>query len=64
MKTSKTKTFQKGDDYGELIEWFIKQIEVHEYQPDGTSSYGDNLAPFDPVCELVAKYTVTITKTE
>lgn len=62
VKTSKSKTFQKGDDYGEVIEWFMKQIETHEWQPEGTSSYGDGLAPFDPVCELTSKYTITVTK--
>lgn len=71
MKTSKSKTFQKGDDYGELIEWFMKQIEVHEYQPEGTASYSDGLAPasysdglapYNPVCELSHKYTITIIK--
>lgn len=64
MKSSKSKTFQKGDDYGELIEWFMKQIETHDYTPEGTSSYGDGLAPFDPVCELIAKYTITIIKVD
>jgi hypothetical protein len=62
MKTSKSKTFQKGDDYGELIEWFMKQIETHDYQPEGTEWSGGEPTPFDPVCELTAKYTITVTK--
>jgi hypothetical protein len=62
MTESKSKTFQKGDDYGELIEWVMKQIETHDYTPEGTSSYGDGLAPFDPVCELKEKYTIIVKK--
>lgn len=64
MKSSKTKTFQKGDEYGELIEWFMKQIETHDYQPEGTEWSGGEPVPYDPVCELVSKYTITITKVD
>lgn len=63
-KTCKSKTFQKGDDYGALIEWAMSHITTNDYQPEGTASYGDNLSPHDPVSELDAKYIVTITKIE
>lgn len=62
--TSKSKTFQQGDDYGELIEWFMKQIETHDYQPEGTNWCGGEPSPHDPVCELKAKYRITVTKIE
>lgn len=64
MKKYKSKTFQKGDDYGEVIEWFMKQLETHDYTPEGTSSYVGGLAPYDPVCELKFRYSITICKTE
>jgi hypothetical protein len=66
MKTaeySSSKTFQKGDDYGELIEWFMKQIETNDYQPEGTEWSGGEPAPYDPVCELKHKYRIVILKT-
>ena len=60
VKKTATKTFQQGDDYGELIEWFMKQIETNDYQPEGTEWSGGEPAPFDPVCELKHKYTITV----
>jgi hypothetical protein len=64
MKTnetqSKTKTFQKGDNYGELIEWIMAQIKTHDYQPEGTDWSGGEPSPHDPVCELMFKYKITI----
>jgi hypothetical protein len=62
MKVSKSKTFHEGADYGELIEWVMHQITTIDYQPEGTASYHDGLAPYDPVCELDAKYIITITR--
>ena len=64
MKTSKSKTFQKGDDYSEVVEWFMKQLEVYEWQPEGTNWSGGEPGPFDPVCELKAKYKIQVSKTE
>lgn len=64
MKASKSKTFQKGDDYGELIEWFMKQVETHDWQPEGTDWSGGMPGPNDPVCELANKYIITVTKIE
>jgi hypothetical protein len=64
MKVSKSKTFAKGEDYGPFIEWVMAQVETHDYQPEGTESYGDGLCPYDPVCELKYKYVVTVTKIE
>lgn len=37
---SKAKTFYKGEDYGEMIEWFMKQIETVDFQPEGTNWSG------------------------
>jgi hypothetical protein len=66
MKTEQifcnSKTFQKGDDYSELIEWVLSKIKTIDYQPEGVASYNDGLSPYDPVSELDAKYVVTITK--
>ena len=64
MSKSKSKTFQKGDDYGELIDWFVRQIETHEYQPKCIASYADGLGPYDPVCEIVSKYVITVRRVE
>lgn len=61
-KACKSKTFAQGDDYGNLIEWVMHQITTNDYQPEGTASYSDGLAPYDHVCELDAKYIITITK--
>ena len=55
---SKAKTFYKGDDYGDIIEWFMSQIETHDYQPEGTDC--GLLSPPDPVCELAKKYVITV----
>lgn len=63
-KTYKSKTFFKAEDYGDLIEWVMHQIETHEYQPGGTEWSGGEPAPYDPVCELKHKYVITITKVE
>ncbi len=57
---SKAKTFYKGDDYAELIDWFTNQIETHDYQPEGTNWSGGEPGPHDPVCELAKKYVITI----
>jgi len=65
MKTSKSKTFQKGDDaIPDILEFVMSNIETHDYQPEGVSSYNDGLTPHDPVSELKAKYVVTVTKIE
>jgi hypothetical protein len=61
-KKSVSKTFQKGDDYGELYEWFIKQIETHEWQPEGTDWSGGEPGPIDPHCDLAHKYIITVTR--
>lgn len=62
QRVSKSKTFQKGDDAGELIEWFHNQIETHDWQPEGTHWGGGEPGPHDPVCELKHKYIITVTK--
>jgi hypothetical protein len=61
-QASKSKTFQKGDDAGELIEWFINQIETHDWQPEGTDWGGGQPGPIDPRSDLKHKYTITITR--
>jgi hypothetical protein len=64
MKTkSKSKTFNKGDDFQDVADFFIgKNIETEDVQPEGTESYADGLTPFDVRCELKHKYIITITK--
>lgn len=62
MKTSKSKTFQQGDDFSEVVEWFMKQFETTDWQPEGTNWGGGEPGPFDPRCDLNHKYVVTITK--
>jgi hypothetical protein len=64
IRESKSKTFQKGDDYGDAVEWFLHQIETTDYQPEGTEWSGGEPGPHDPVCELTHKYIVTVTKIE
>lgn len=60
MKT-KSKTFQKGDDViPDILEFVMQNIETHDYQPEGISSYNDGLTPHDPVSELKHKYVIVI----
>lgn len=60
--SSKSKTFQQQEDYGNVVEWFFKQFETNDYQPEGTDWSGGEPGPIDPVCELKHKYIVTVTK--
>lgn len=55
---SRAKTFYKGDPAGEMIEWFINQIETHDWQPEGTDC--GMLSPPDPRCDLKKKYVITV----
>ncbi len=64
QRRSKSKTFQKGDDYSELIEWFMKQVETDDSFPEGTDWSGGEPGPIDPLCELRHKYIITVTKIE
>ncbi len=64
MKTSKSKTFQKGDDLSDAFDWFISQLETTDWQPEGTNWIGGEPCPHDPRCDLTHKYTITITKAE
>jgi len=64
VKSSKSKTFLKGDDFGEAIEWFTNQIETHDWQPKGTNWGGGEPGPHDPRCDLKNKYIITVTKIE
>jgi hypothetical protein len=59
-KKSKSKTFPPETDFGEIIQWVSDNIETHDYQPEGVSSYNDGLTPHDPVCEIPNKLTVTL----
>lgn len=63
MKT-KSKTFQKGDDVPDMLDFIMNNIETHDYQPEGISSYNDGLTPYDPVSELKHKYVITIKQIE
>jgi hypothetical protein len=62
MKTSKSKTFSKDTDFGEVISWFTDQIETNDYQPEGVDWSGGEPGPIDPRCDLVSKYIITVTK--
>ena len=62
MKTAKSKTFQKGDDYGPLIEFVMANVETHDFLPEGGTYIGGEPVPNDPECLLAEKYIVTITK--
>lgn len=57
---SKTKTFQKDQDYGEVIEWFMSNIETYDYEPEGTDWSCGMPGPHDPECNLSKKYVITI----
>jgi hypothetical protein len=61
---SLTRTFQKGDDYGKMVEWLFNQFETDDYQPEGTDWSGGEPGPMDPRCDLKHKYRITITKIE
>lgn len=58
-----TKSFKQGEDAGELIEWFINQIETHDWQPEGTDWSGGQPGPIDPRSDLKHGYRITIYKT-
>lgn len=62
QRSSKSKTFQEGDEFGELYDWFLNQIETVEWQPEGTDWSGGEPGPIDPRCDLKHKYTITVTK--
>ena len=64
MKTSRSKTFQQGCDYQEIIDWFVKHIDTEDFQPEGTNWSGGEIGPWDPECNLKHKYIVTITKVD
>lgn len=59
LKTSKTKTFQKGDELSEALDFLIENIETHDYQPEGTHWSGGEPCPMDPRCDFAHKYIIT-----
>lgn len=59
---TKCKTFQKGEQFYELIEWVGENVSVIDWQPEGTDWSGGEPGPIDPRCDLDAKYIVTITR--
>jgi hypothetical protein len=61
---SKSKTFHKGEDLSGMMDWFVNQIETHDWQPEGTEWSGGEPGPFDPRCDLKHKYIITVTKVE
>jgi hypothetical protein len=63
-RATKSKTFQKGDDFYEVIEWFTSEgkFETNDYTPEGTNWSGGEPGPHDPVSALKNKYLITITK--
>jgi|SRR6478609_5262471 len=64
MKTSKSKTFQKGDDFYEVINFFTQDglFELDEIQPEGTDWSGGEPGPHDPQSLLKHKYIVYVVK--
>lgn len=64
MSTSKSKTFEKGADFGDVAEWVLSRFETHDWQPEGTDWSGGEPGPHDPVCELKHKYRVVVIKIE
>ena len=63
MKT-KSKTFAKGDEFHDMHEWFVQQIETDDWQPEGTDWSGGEPGPLDPRCDLKFKYRIIIQKIE
>lgn len=64
---SVTKTFQKGDDFIDVVNFFTGHdmfIETHDYQPEGTCWSQGEPGPYDPRCELKYKYVITIRRIE
>lgn len=59
---TKSRTFRKGVDYGELVDFVLNNdfVEINDYQPEGSDS--GLLYPTDTVQELKHKYIVTIRK--
>lgn len=63
MKTvSKSKTFQKEDQLHETVDWMVSQLEIHDWQPEGTEWSGGEPGPHDPRSDLKFKYIITVTK--
>lgn len=61
--SSKSKTFQKGDDaIPDILEFVMNNIEAETYQPEGTQYSHDGLSPYDPQELLKHKYIITVTK--
>jgi hypothetical protein len=66
-RTTKSKTFKKGDDFSEILTWIVSEdstIETNDYTPEGGTYSGGEPIPYDPVSELKHKYIVTISKLE
>jgi hypothetical protein len=51
---SKSKTFQKGEDFSVMMDWLCENIETLDYKPEGIDQ--------DPQCDLAHRYVITITR--
>lgn len=57
MKT-KSKTFEKESDVGDLIQWFLNQIETEDVEVP----YSGAEPSCDVIVQTINKYTITIHK--
>ena len=46
----------------EVMDWVGDNIEVHEWQPEGTCWIGGEPTPHDVRCDLKHRYVITITR--
>lgn len=51
---SKSKTFQKGEDFSVMMDWLCENIETLDYKPEGIDQ--------DPQRYLAHRYVITITR--
>lgn len=62
IRTLRSKTFQKGDELSDVLDWIVNNIDTHDYVPEGTSWIDGEPVPNDPRCELGYKYMIILQK--
>lgn len=60
-RVTKSKTFQKGDDFQDVCDWIIMGNRIETIDPQ-TETQTSEHAPYDEQCVLKHKYLITITK--